>query len=42
MVLYFECKISKNALLQTLFFGDFAHWETLDKYGMKYRILGSD
>jgi len=39
MVLYFECKISKNALLQILFFADFAHWETLDKYWMKYKIL---
>jgi len=24
--LYFECRINKNALLQTVCFGDFAHW----------------
>jgi len=23
---YFECRISQNALLQTVFFGDSAHW----------------
>jgi len=30
MALYCECRINKNALLQTpsdCFFGDFAHWE---------------
>jgi len=26
MALYFECRIYKNALLQTVFFGNFAHW----------------
>jgi len=26
MALYFECRINKNALLQNVFFGDFAHW----------------
>jgi len=23
---YFECRINKDTLLQTVFFGDFAHW----------------
>jgi len=27
MALYFECRINKNALIHTVFFGDFAHWE---------------
>jgi len=27
MALYFECSINKNALLQTVFFGDFVHWD---------------
>jgi len=38
MVLYFMCRINKNALLQTekrtpsdCFFGDFAYWERLKK-----------
>jgi len=26
MALYFDCRINKNALLHTVFFGDFAHW----------------
>jgi len=26
MALYFECRINKSALLETAFFGDFAHW----------------
>jgi len=26
MALYFECRINNNALHQTVFFGDFAHW----------------
>jgi len=26
MALYFECRINKSALLQTVFFGDFADW----------------
>jgi len=28
MALYFQCRTNKNALLQTAFFGNFAHWET--------------
>jgi len=27
MALYFECRINKNTLLLTVFFGDFAHWD---------------
>jgi len=30
MALYFailQCRINKNALLQTVFFGNFAHWD---------------
>jgi len=34
MALYFECRIKKNALLQT--FGDFAHWES----GFPHRGMG--
>jgi len=27
IALYFKCGIDKNALIQTVFFDDFAHWE---------------
>jgi len=27
MALYFECRININALLRTVVFDDFAHWE---------------
>jgi len=27
MALYFESRINKNSLLQTVFFGNFANWE---------------
>jgi len=28
MTLYFEYRINKNALLRTVFLGDFAHWDS--------------
>jgi len=31
MALNFECRINKNALLHTVFFGDFAHWSDPEK-----------
>jgi len=31
MALHFECRINKNVLFQTVFFGDFAHWVTLKR-----------
>jgi len=34
MALYFECRI-KNALLQTVFFCDFAHWDSRAIRNMK-------
>jgi len=34
MARYFECRINKCALLQTFFFGDFAHWEEILEIGI--------
>jgi len=28
---HFECRINKNVLFQTVFFGDFAHWVILKR-----------
>jgi len=35
MALYFECQINKNALLRTVFFGDFSHWESFNTLNYK-------
>jgi len=36
MALYFKCKINKNTLFQTVFFGDCAHWDVYVDDGVNF------